>query len=70
MTAHAAIRYVRGITGRAGGPDRGGPPVAVLAEVTEQAQASAVVALAYHRSAVRWNSQARSSPEKPEKIAS
>jgi len=42
----------------------------VLAEVTEQAQASAVVALAYHRSAVRWNSQAHSSSEKPEKIAS
>ena len=39
-------------------------------EVNEQAQASAAVALAYHRSAVRWNSQARSSSEKAEKIAS
>ena len=40
------------------------------AEVTEQAQASAAVALEYHRSAVRWNSQARSSSEKAEKMAS
>jgi hypothetical protein len=56
--------------GRVRCPDRAGPPVGVLAEVTEQAQASAVVALAYHRSAVRWNSQAHSSSEKPEKIAS
>ena len=51
-------------------PDSGSGPVAVLARSDWQAQASAAVALAYHRSAVRWNSQARSSSEKAEKIAS
>ena len=54
--------------------DRGGPPAGVLAGATEisglRLRRQPGSRRAYQRSAVRWNNMARSSSEKPEKIAS